>query len=476
MHKDLFNKVPVNLFRPLSSQRNRLYWHVLNRLYSTLFDEDVESGEYGHAKSTVIDVIESVLDQHGTLWGQDQEGEGSNTDARARANLTYYHLRDSGWLGESKYGYHDYVSMLPRVSQTLAALIEIAEGRALVMTGKLKTLRSGVREVLERPREEADTLIELAKEAGMFSRHLNSIRSSIKELYDRIQGDMPVREVINAFFDDFLREIFIRDYAAVKTTENPLTIRDELIMIIGKLRYNSDIKSELQKGYLAVYAGDDEAGIKELLERDLSRLESVFLNVERQFDAIDQMKVRYEQRVDTVIDYATRTPRTIGRDLKRLAVALIHTDEKSDNDVTVLLPLLMAEGVGEPRFSQVKRPRIPPQPRKVKKRTVSPELLERIRDERAAKKAIQVDEEGLIEFLRVQMGARQTEESHHLVVKNIRDYFCVLNLQRAARLPAMAKQQYPNLMQNYSLNPTDDWEENDYFKMRKVIISRKGLS
>lgn len=475
MHKDLFNKVPANLFRPLSSQRNRLYWHILNRLYSTLFDEDVESGEYGHAKSTVIDVIESVLDQHGALWGQDQEGEDGNADARTRANLTYYHLRDSGWLGESSYGYHDYVSMLPRVSQTLAALIEIAEGRALVMTGKLKTLRSGVREVLERPREEADTLIELAKEASTFSRHLNSIRSSIKELYDQIQGDIPVREVVNTFFDDFLREIFIRDYAAVKTTENPLTIRDELITIIGKLRYNPDIKSELQKGYLAVYTGDDEVVIKELLERDLSRLENVFLNVERQFDAIDQMKVRYEQRVDTVIDYATRTPRTIGRDLKRLAGALIHADEESDNDVTVLLPLLMAEGLGEQRFSQVKRSRIPPQPRKVKKRTVSPELLQRIRDERAAKEAIQVDEKGLIEFLRVQMGTRQTEESHHLVVKNIRDYFCVLNLQRAARLPEMAKQQYPNLVQIYSLNPTNDWEESDYFNMRKVIITCKRL-
>ena len=328
MHQDLFKKLPVTLFRPLGAQRNRLYWQVLTRLYSSLFDEDVEIGEYGHAKSAVIDVIATVLEQYSSLWGEDQADEDSKGDVRIRANLTYYMLRDTGWLEESRYGYHDYVSMLPRVSQMLAALMEIAEGRPLVMTGKLKALRSGIRSVLDNPSDEPDTLIELAKEAGRFSRHLNSIRSSIKELYDQIQGDMPIREIVSGFFDDFLREIFIRDYATIKTTENPLTIRDELMVIIGKLRYTPDTKQALQQGYISIYGESDTDLAKAHLERDLSRLEQVFLNIERQFDAIDQMKVRYEQRVDTVIDYATRTPRTIGRDLKRLTDALVrHADQ-----------------------------------------------------------------------------------------------------------------------------------------------------
>ncbi len=479
MSKDLFNKLPLNLFRPLGAQRNQLYWQVLTRLYGNLFDEDIEIGEYGHAKSAVVNIIESTLDQHASLWGEDGDGENSKGDVRVRANLTYYLLRDSGWLEESRYGYHDYVSMLPRVSQTLAALIEIAEGRPLVMTGKLKALRSGIRAVLEKPGEEADTLIELAKEAGRFSRHLNSIRSSIKELYDRIQGDLPIREVVAGFFDDFLREIFIRDYATIKTTENPLTIRDELMTIIGQLRYTAQIKQALQQGYIGIYGDGDVEAAKGHLEKDLSRLEQVFLNIERQFDAIDQMKIRYEQRVDTVIDYAMRTPRTLGRDLKRLTAALVaHVEkrEKAEEDsdaVTVLLPLLATEGLSEARFAQAKRPRTPPKPRRVQRRTVSAEALARIREERAAKEAVQVDEGVLEDFLRVQMAAQQTEESHRLVVKNVRDYFCVLNLQRAARLPAMAEQQYPRLMKAYALDKTEEWVENAYFRLRKVIITRK---
>lgn len=481
MQTDLFKKLPLTLFRPLAAhQRCRLYWQVLVRLYANLFDEDVEIGEYGHAKGRVIDIIESVIEQHASWWGEDQEGEDSKNDARNRANLTYYHLRDTGWLEESRYGYHDYVSMLPRVSQVLAALMEIAEGRPLVMTGKLKALRSGIRSVLEKPSEEADTLIELAKEAGRFSRHLNSIRSSIKELYDRIQGDLPIREVVNGFFDDFLREIFIRDYATIKTTENPLTIRDELLRVINQLRYTPEVKKALQNGYVGIYGEGKMDVARNHLDRDLSRLDQVFMNIERQFDAIDQMKVRYEQRVDTVIDYATRTPRTIGRDLQRLTAALVAEAEKREaageslDELMVRLPLLTDEGLSEARFAQAKRPRTPPMPRKIQRRKISKEALARIQEERAAKAAIQVDEDILADFLRVQMASSQTEESHRLVVNNVRDYFCVLYLQRAARLPKMARQQYPVLMQAYVLDRTDEWVENDFFRMRKVIITRKG--
>lgn len=447
---------------------------MLTRLYSSLFDEDIGSGDYGHAKSSVIDVIEAVLDQHNELWGQSLENEEAATDTRAKANLTYNFLKTCGWLEESRHGYHDYVAMMPRVSQLLAALMEIAEGRPLIMTGKLKSLRSGIREVLDSPSQGADTLIELAKEAGRFTRHLNSIRSSIKELYDQIRSDIAVRDVVTGFFDSFLREIFIRDYATIKTTENPLTIRDEIITILTKLRYTADVKNVLLKGYIDIYGNSDQSMVEQHLDRDLSRLEYVFLNVEKQFDAIDQMKVRYEQRVDTVIKYAIRSPRTIGRDLKRLVDALNRHDKQVKEEIDVLLPLCMREGIGESRFSPVRRARLAPSPRKVRKRSVSQEIIEHSRQERASRKAVYVDEAALLEFLNIQIGNNRTDESHRLIINNVRDYFCVLNIQRAARMPEMTKKLYPILSGHFAFNITDEWVENDYLKIHKVIITKRG--
>ena len=152
------------------------------------------------------------------------------------------------------------------------------------------------------PSSHADTLIELAKDATRFSRHLKGIRGSIKDLYDRIQGEIRAKEVIRTFFDDFLREIFIRDYATIKTSDNPLTLRDFLLeQVASGLRYNQENYRKLLAGYRNIYS-ESESELN--LQRDLSRLESVFFNIEAQLDAIDSMKVRYEQRVDAVIDYA----------------------------------------------------------------------------------------------------------------------------------------------------------------------------
>ena len=443
------------------------------RLYGTLFDEETEVGEYGHRRDIVIDTVVTVLEQYPSLWVDDQTEFLEDGSLRGRAHFTYNTLRNSGWLEEERRGYNDYVSMPPRVNQCLSALIEIAEGRALVMTGKLKSILAGMREVLANPAEQADTLTELAKEAGRFSRHLNSIRGAIKGLYDQIRGNIPAREIVATFFDDFLREIFIRDYATIKTTENPLTIRDELLDIVYKLRYTNDVKELLINGYRKIYIGQDADECASYLDRDISRLERIFFNIERQLDAIDSMKVRYEQRVDTVIEYATRSPRTIGKDLKRLTHALVRHDENTAKISGVHLPFLWPEPYGESRCAIARQPRQSPAPRVVKRHSVSHEIRKRARRERAALRAIHINDNALLDFLDAQLGHRRTEETAGLTIHDIHDYFCVLNLQRAARSPESSQKMFPNVMRHYVLSPTDDWVESTYFHTRNVIITRR---
>ena len=443
------------------------------RLYGTLFDEETEVSEYGHDRDRVIDTVVTVLQQNPSLWVDDETELIEDGSLRGRANFTYHALRKSGWLEEDRRGYKDYVAMPPRVNQCLGALIEIAEGRALVMTGKLKSIQAGMREVLANPADQADTLTELAKEASRFSRHLNSIRGAIKGLYDQIRGNIPAREIVATFFDDFLREIFIRDYAAIKTTENPLTIRDELLGIVSKLRYTNDVKELLLNGYRKIYIGQNADECASYLDRDISRLEQVFLNIERQLDAIDSMKVRYEQRVDTVIEYATRSPRTIGKDLKRLTGALVRHDENTPIISGVHLPFLWPEPYGESRCAIARQPRQSPVPRVIQRNSVSIEIRERAQQERAALRAIHINDNALQDFLDSQLGNRRTEETAGLIVRNIHDYFCVLNLQRAARSPESAHKMFPDVMRRYVLSPTDDWVESDYFHTRNVIITRR---
>ncbi len=471
IEKDLFAQLPDELFRPLASPRQRLYWRVLVRLYQTLFEEEYGDSEYGHARTLVINTIETVLNQYTGLWVDDPEDEDSGGDIRLRANLVYNKLRQCGWMEQDRRAYHDYVTMPPRVSQCLAALIELSEGRALVMTGALKNMRATIREIQAKPEGQADRLVELAKDAARFSRHLNSIRGAIKGLYDRIRGDLPARDIVNAFFDDFLREIFVRDYTTIKTTDNPLAIRDELLAVLAGLRYQPDKQQVLLAGYQALYPGAADHA-RAHLDQDLSRLEQVFLNIERQLDGIDAMKVRYEKRVDTVIDYATRTTRPIGKDLARVIDALSSRGLQFP-DLPVRVPLQHPEGVGESRFQAPRRFRPPPQPSVLRERVLSAGVKERLALERAARQAIQIDDKGLLAFLETQMGQRHSVQLPDLIIHSVRDYFCVLNVLRAARFQAGARRLFPKFSRYYDITGTDQWVETDYIKARNIVISKR---
>ncbi len=468
---DLFTRLPADLFRPLASPRQRLYWRVLVRLYQTLFEDDFTESEYGHARALVVNTIETVLNQYTSLWVDDPDEEDSGGDARLRANLVYNKLRQCGWMEQDRRAYHDYVTMPPRVSQCLAALIELAEGRALVMTGALKNMRATIREIQARPEGQADRLVELAKDALRFSRHLNSIRGAIKGLYDNIRGDLPAREIVNSFFDDFLREIFIRDYTTIKTTDNPLAIRNELLSVLSALRYQQDKLQALQDGYRSLYPGDAEQARRHL-EQDLSRLEQVFLNIERQLDAIDTMKVRYEKRVDTVIDYATRTTRPIGKELARL-ITQLSADGAAPAGRGLKVPLLGGEGLGESRFQTPRRFRPPPAPGVLRQRGLSDDAKQRLALERAARQAIQIDDNALLEFMATQMGERHRVELAELVIHSVRDYFCVLNMLRAADFGRGARRLFPRFCRQYELSGGEHWVRTDYFNSRNIIINKR---
>lgn len=470
---EIFNKLPDGVFRPLASANKALYWKVLVRLFHSYFDDDSDvTDQHRRSRTVIVGSITSVVEQNSSLWIDDDGDTEPCSGARARSGQVYRYFCDSGWLEETRSGYSYYVSMAPRVSQLLSALLEISEGRALIMTGKLKSLRSDMREALSDPESSADLLVEATKDAKRFSRHLGGIRGSIKSLYDQIKGNIPAKDIVSTFFDDFLSDILVRDYAAIKTTENPLSIRDELLRIVSSLRHVDEKKALLLKGYLKIYARESNSNASLYMEKDLSQLESVFSHIDNQLDAIDSMKLTYEQRVDTVIEYASRTPRSLGLNLKRLITALVNHAEKEPS-ILLALPLIDGERISQERLAQPKTPKTSPAPRPLKKSRLSSEVINRSKMERAARMMIHVEDKDICNFLDAQMDAQRTIEVKDLKPKNIHDYFCILALQRSAVSPSGSSAQPSKMDENFSLSATADWVENRYINLLNIIITRK---
>lgn len=468
---NIFEKLPAGIFRPLGSANQKLYWKILVRLYQSYFDEDIQVADtQGHTRSAIVSSIAAVIDQNAALWVD--ETEDVVIDSRQRANATYYALRDSGWLDESRYGYADFVTMAPWVAHLMSVLLEISEGRALIMTGKLKSLRSAMREIELDPGNTADLLVEATKDAKRFARHLSGIRGSFKALYDQIKGNIPAREIVASFFDDFLSDILVRDYTSIKTSENPLAIRDDLLRIVSTLRSKDESKGLLAKGYQRLFPKDSLDVAAGYLNQDLSHLESVFLHIEHQLDAIDSMRLLYEQRVDAVIAYASKTPPALSNNIRRLINAVSR--HGVDNDGLMLeIPIVHQERIGQERFPRPRKPKTPPAPRALRRNQVSPEEQQRSARERFARMQTSVSSEMVADFLDRQMGSNRTFESKELVAENLQDYFCLLKLQRAAYMPTAQQEDFSGLLDFYHVTLTDEWAETQYTFTRNLILTRR---
>jgi hypothetical protein len=154
----LFDRLQENAFRPLTGSLGRLNWRVIERLHSSLFDEPGDTGGIGRPRSETIRIIEAVIERYPALWLPEDGGPAPETPLNVRSNQLYARLIETGWLQEERRGYHVFVSMPHTASQLAAALVEIAEGRPLIMSGKLKAIRAAVHSVVDDPTNNADAL------------------------------------------------------------------------------------------------------------------------------------------------------------------------------------------------------------------------------------------------------------------------------------------------------------------------------
>ena len=125
----LFNKLPQDLFVPLSGKNRQIYQKVLTELADLFFDEDLI--EPFIAKDLVRSTIEDTVVLIGLrVWEQeDEDPEDDYQPPRSTAeyaNRIYRRLVSTGWLEEEQQIYKSYVLMAPANSFLLRSLVSIA--------------------------------------------------------------------------------------------------------------------------------------------------------------------------------------------------------------------------------------------------------------------------------------------------------------------------------------------------------------
>jgi hypothetical protein len=131
----LFNKLPDELFQPLSGQNRQIYQTVLIELADLFFDEDLIDPFI--PKDLVRSTIEEAVIKHGIrTWALEPDELAADSKVptalqipKSSADYTnriYRRLVSTGWLDEEQQLYRTFVLMAPSVSHVLRTLIDIA--------------------------------------------------------------------------------------------------------------------------------------------------------------------------------------------------------------------------------------------------------------------------------------------------------------------------------------------------------------
>jgi hypothetical protein len=336
----LFRYLNDDAFLAFSREHKHLYAACLLDLYDRYFDG-------APAFPTPQEVTHAVYDTmraNPSLWSEaDDFGEplpevisaGRRRIKRAASAKTetsdkaliiarqiYARLIAWGWLEEEEYGLRVTVdmSMGPLlVIQRLASLNKDVSQRfgGLIVTVRLnlEAVEKLTPQTIDRKqREVALALREARNQVNQFTKSLRAILSDLKRIRRTVMESKTVGDRLEAFFQEFVEQLLLRDFESILTVNHPYRFRDEIIDLARRIAHTPTTMQVLSEEYVAASISSSMAEAVLDVEGDLLSIESTFGQIGEMFERIELFRRQLEARVRNTIKYAERgTQGLVGR-------------------------------------------------------------------------------------------------------------------------------------------------------------------
>jgi len=336
----LFRFLHDDAFLAFSREHKHLYAACLLGLYDRYFDG-------APAFPTPQEVTHAVYDTMRTnplLWSEaDDFGEplpevisaGRRRIKRASSAKTetsdkaliiarqiYARLIAWGWLEEEEYGLRVTVdmSMGPLlVIQRLASLNKDVSQRfgGLIVTVRLNleaVEKLSPQTIDRKQREVALALREARNQVDQFTKSLRAILSDLKRIRRTVMESKTVGDRLEAFFQEFVEQLLLRDFESILTVNHPYRFRDEIVDLARRIAHTPTTMQVLSEEYVAASISSSMAEAVLDVEGDLLSIESTFGQIGQMFERIELFRRQLEARVRNTIKYAERgTQGLVGR-------------------------------------------------------------------------------------------------------------------------------------------------------------------
>lgn len=431
----LFNKLPDDLFLPLSGKNRHIYQAVLLQLADLFFDEDLIDPFI--PKDLVRSTIEDSVVRLGIRRWEPEDDDVDETDfPRSSAEYTnriYRRLVQTGWLEEEQRIYRTFVLVSPAISFLLRSLVSISNLEKRSYGGAVLNVLSSLESATNDPAGRGITLSEAAQTAADFSAHLTDMMLGLRELKISLSQSLTPQEVVRGFFDRFVEHILVSDYKTLKTKNNPFRFRRQILSILRDLQFDTVKLDKLTRHYqeqFEIVYEDAEA----MVHMHINRIIRIFESVDKRLDSIDDFRYRLEKRVADTVRYMDKTTPGMASRLSRII------SEVAKHDAMPALETLEEVGFISP--SSVRSPmrrRIQAEPKVITQQVIDPKVLELRQLFKEFKERREVRIDRIESYLDRHFAQQDTLRADEFKIDTIEDYICFSYIRHLASLGKKAK-------------------------------------
>ncbi|MDF2182019.1 Wadjet anti-phage system protein JetA family protein [Neptuniibacter sp. CAU 1671] len=467
----LFNKLPDQLFIPLSGQNRQVYQSVLLSLADLFFDEDLVDPFV--PKDLVRSAIEDAVVRLGVRRWEPEEGESAEeqqalpSSSAEYTSRIYRRLVETGWLEEEQRIYRTYVLLSPSISFLLRTLVAIANLEKRSYGGAVLNVLSSLEAAIKDPVGRGITLSEAAQTAADFSAHLTDMMLGLRELKINLSQSNNPQEIVRNFFDRFVEHILVSDYKTLKTKNNPFRFRQQILSLLRELQFDSLTVQRLTEHYqqqfeISLY----EAEAK--VHQHINRIIRIFESVDQRLAIIDDFRYRLEKRVSDTVRYMDKTTPGMASRLSRVITQVARRDGREIPRINSL------ETVGFLAPGSIRNPikrRQPAEPRVITQQEIDPRVLElrQLFKEYKERREVRVDRIEL--YLERHLLGKDQVSAAEFSIETIEDYICFSYLRHLKSLGKKARKtmdQYQISFQEKYVNVADMVECRDFVIQRKA--------
>lgn len=324
--KNLFDILPPDFFKPLTSKYRREYSHCILLLLNS-FKPEIS---YGVNREIVVKALTEYFEADDGEMTFDESTYIS--DAREKANGVIAVLKNCGWIEYEQETNHQLNVVLREYAvPVIESMNRIIREEEAEYQGIISQIHASLqnKELYSKPYE---LIIKGVQEnTERLISELKKLNASIKRHMDKQTNEMDAAEILEHFFE-YHNNIGSKAYLRMKTSENISYFRSSIIEKLEDILASAEIMDRAVAGYMEVEQAEDKEEAYDNLVSLLLDVKSSFYRLDDIIEEIDRKHTRYMRNAVMRAKFLLSTGNNLEGKLSKILHHLAEEINQSDTE------------------------------------------------------------------------------------------------------------------------------------------------